>query len=75
MGTKLDKAIAWALDKFRDIYWADMLKWEDEGRHPEARPWWSKVDIREMCEYPDSHPWPPLGRALHAELGLIHRHL
>jgi len=74
MGKKLDEAIAWAITKFRPIFIDEIVKWEQEGEHPQGRPWWSQEDIRSMCEYPDGREWGPLGRALHEELGLIFKH-
>lgn len=73
MGTKTDNALDWALKQFRKTYMDELVKWEQEGSDPQARPWWSQEDIRCLCEYPASMGWGPLGRALHEELGLIYK--
>ena len=74
MSKKLDKALAHAVHTFRPIIIDDIVKWEQDGEHPEARPWWSKEDIRDMCEYPEDYAWSPLRKTLLEELGLIFRH-
>lgn len=73
MREEVEAAIAWALTKFTPIYWNEVNKWEKNGRHPGARPWWSKNDIRDMCQYPQIYPWRPLFKALHEKLGLIYK--
>lgn len=72
MAKKLDEALAWALTQFRPIYMDELVRWEQEGKDPQARAWWSKEDLRRLCEYPENYPWPDLFWALHEELGLIY---
>lgn len=71
--TKLDQALAWALTKFRPIYIDEVVRWEQGDGHPQGRAWWSKEDIRALCEYPQNSPWAPLFWALHEGLGLIYK--